>query len=115
MRAVTGGGRPRIVLNTPNRGVLPELDDNDVIEAFCTVDKTGVVPLPVGPVPDHALALVRDVKRYERLTVEAIGSHSRDSAVMALMAHPLVGSYSLATSLVDDYLAAHRPHVGEWR
>ena len=91
------------------------MDDNDVIEAFCTVDETGVVPLPVGAVPEHALALIRDVKRYERLTVDAIAQRSRDLAVMALMAHPLVGSYSLATSLVDDYLVAHRPYVGEWR
>jgi 6-phospho-beta-glucosidase len=115
IRAVTAGDRPRIVLNTPNRGVLAGLEDDDVIEAFCTVDQTGVIPLPVGTVPDHAMALIRDVKRYERLTVAAIAQRSRDLAVMALMAHPLVGSYSLATSLVTDYLAAHRPYVGEWR
>jgi 6-phospho-beta-glucosidase len=34
--------------------------------------------------------------------------------VMALMAHPLVISYSLASELVEDYLIAHRQYVGEW-
>ncbi len=115
IRAVTAGDKPRIVLNTPNRGIISGLDDNDVIETFCTVDQTGVIPLPVGAIPEHAMALIRDVKRYERLTVEAIAQRSRDTAVMALMAHPLVGSYSLATSLVDDYLIAHQPYIGEWR
>jgi 6-phospho-beta-glucosidase len=115
MRAVTAGSTSRLVLNTPNRGTLPGMGDNDVIEAFCTVDGSGIVPLPIGSVPEHALALIQDVKRYERLTVDAIAQRSRDLAVMALMAHPLVGSYSLATALVNDYLAAHRSYVGEWQ
>jgi 6-phospho-beta-glucosidase len=58
--------------------------------------------------------LMRSVKVYEKLTVEAIRERSRQKAVMALMAHPLVLSYSLASVLVDDYLSAHRQYVGEW-
>jgi 6-phospho-beta-glucosidase len=46
--------------------------------------------------------------------VEAIAARSRTLAVEALMAHPLVGSYSLATALVDEYLVAHRQYVGSW-
>ena len=49
-----------------------------------------------------------------RLTVEAIRTRSRATAVDALMAHPLVLSYSRAKPLVDEYLAAHRDFVGEW-
>jgi 6-phospho-beta-glucosidase len=30
------------------------------------------------------------------------------------MAHPLVQSYSLATVLVDEYLAAHAEWTGSW-
>jgi len=55
------------------------------------------------------------VKAYERLAARAILDRSRDTAVEALMCHPLVGSYPLARRLVDEYLAAHPGHSGEWR
>jgi 6-phospho-beta-glucosidase len=71
--------------------------------------------LPIGDIPEAQELLMRSVKRYERLTVEAIMQRSRQKAVMALMAHPLVLSYSLAQTLVDQYLAAHAPYIGKWQ
>lgn len=114
MGAVVAGGRHRLILNVPNRGAITGMADDDVVEAVCEVDGTGAHPVPVGTVPEHALLLMQQVKRYERLTVAAIAGRSRSFAVEALMAHPLVGSYSLATALVDEYLAAHAPYVGHW-
>ena len=32
---------------------------------------------------------------------------SYDAALRALLVHPLVGSYPLAKSILDDYLSAH--------
>jgi 6-phospho-beta-glucosidase len=58
--------------------------------------------------------VIRSVKLYERLAVKAILDRSRQKAVMALMSHPLVLSYSLAQALVDDYLVAHAAFIGEW-
>jgi 6-phospho-beta-glucosidase len=57
---------------------------------------------------------MRSVKYFEKLTVRAIRERSRQYALMALMAHPLVRSYSLAEVLVDEYLDAHRPYIGDW-
>jgi 6-phospho-beta-glucosidase len=58
--------------------------------------------------------LMRSVKYYENLAVQSILERSRQKAVMALMVHPLVMSRSRAELLVDAYLTAHRPYVGEW-
>jgi 6-phospho-beta-glucosidase len=58
---------------------------------------------------------MQSVKRYERLTVSAIQHHSRTEAIRALMAHPLVLSYSRAKALVGDYLQAHAAYVGTWK
>jgi 6-phospho-beta-glucosidase len=54
------------------------------------------------------------VKLYERLAVQAITQRSRSLAVQALMAHPLVLSYSCAALLVEEYLKAHAPLIGDW-
>lgn len=99
-------------LNVPNRGAIDGLDDDDVVEVSCRVDGAGVQPLPIGEVPLPQLALMQTVKNYERLTVQAVRQRSRRLAVDALMAHPLVLSYSRARPLVDEFLAAHAVTIG---
>lgn len=101
-------------LNVPNESAIDGLEPGDVVEVSCVVDRDGVRPLPIGAMPAPQAELVNNVKLYERLTVEAIAKRSRSKAVQALMAHPLVLSYSRARPLVDEYLAAHRQWVGEW-
>jgi 6-phospho-beta-glucosidase len=112
--AAAGGAPARIVANVPNRGAIEGMQDDDVVETVCEAGPGGLRTIPAGPVPEDSLLLMQAVKRYERLTVEAIGTRSHSLAVEALMAHPLVGSYSLATSLVDAYLKEHQKYVGEW-
>jgi 6-phospho-beta-glucosidase len=85
-----------------------------VVEVSCVVDRDGVRPLPIGAMPEAQAQLVHAIKRYERLAVQAIRERDRDLAVEALVAHPLVLSYSRAEALVDEYLAAHAPYVGNW-
>lgn len=101
-------------LNVPNQGAIPCMRPDDVVEVSCVIDKDGVRPLPIGAIPEPQELLMRQVKLYERLTVQAIRERSRATAVAALMAHPLVLSYSRARPLVDEYLDAHRAWVGEW-
>jgi 6-phospho-beta-glucosidase len=102
-------------LNVPNEGAIDGMRPGDVVEVSCVADRDGVRPLPIGAIPEHQELLMRAAKHYERLTVEAIRTRSRATAVEALMAHPLVLSYSRAKPLVDEYLAAHRDYVGDWR
>jgi 6-phospho-beta-glucosidase len=102
-------------LNVPNEGAIDCMRPGDVVEVSCVVDRAGVRPLPIGAVPEPQELLMRQVKLYERLTVEAVRTRSRETAVAALMAHPLVLSYSRARPLVDEYLEAHREWVGEWK
>lgn len=114
MEGLTGGGARYTAVNVPNEGAIAGLDDDDVVEVSCRVDADGVHPLPIGEIPAPQRALVQAVKSYERFTVDALRTRSRVDAVHALMAHPLVVSYSRATALADDYLAAHAEHVGAW-
>ncbi len=99
--------RVPLILDVPNRSAIGCLGDDDVVEVTCVMDEHGAHPLAQGRLPDEAESLLRQVKRYERLTVEAATTGSYDTAVEALMAHPLVGSYPLARSILDDYLSAH--------
>ena len=100
--------------NKHNNNTIADLRADDVVEVSCRVDREGVHPLPAGKMPEAQSYLVQSVKHYERLTVAAIRERSRALAVEALVAHPLVLSYSRAEPLVDNYLKAHRPDAEEW-
>jgi len=98
----------------PNAGALDFMQPQDVIEVSCVIENGGIRTIPVEGVPEHQQLLMRSVKLYERRAVEATLNRSRQQAIYALMAHPLVLSYSLARTLVDEYLVAHAATIGEW-
>lgn len=102
-------------LNVPNQDAINGMAPDDVVEISCRVDREGIHPLPIGSIPPAQLQLMKTIKLYERLTIEAIQKHSRAIAISALMVHPLVLSYSHAVGLVNDYLAAHKKYIGEWK
>jgi alpha-galactosidase/6-phospho-beta-glucosidase family protein len=93
-----------LILNVPNRGAIEGLRDDDVVEVTCMADQHGAHPLAQGKIPEHALALIRQVKLYERLTVTAAVDGSYGAALGALLAHPLVGSYPAAKAILDGYI-----------
>ena len=93
-----------LILNVPNRGGIGGLRDDDVVEVTCMADEHGAHPIAQGAVPEPALALVQQVKLYERLTVAAAVEGSYDAALGALLAHPLVASYPAAKAILDGYV-----------
>lgn len=95
-----------LIVNVPANGAVAGFAD-DVLELPCLVDERGASPLAAPAVPSTARALMEPVKAYERLTVEAAVTKSYSAATQALVAHPLVGSYRLATAMLDEYLSRH--------
>jgi 6-phospho-beta-glucosidase len=104
MRAVATGQPATVVLNVANRGTLPFLDDDAVVEVPCHIDASGPRPLPVGALDLHAAGLVAGVKAVERIVLEAAVTGSRRTAVKALALHPLVGSVPVARGILADQL-----------
>ncbi len=96
-----------VVLSVPNNGCIEGLEDNDVIEVTCKVSHQGFTPVKIGQIPEEMLVLVKTIKLYEKLTIESIINKSPETAIRALMVHPLVNSYSLAKKLVEDYSKAY--------
>jgi 6-phospho-beta-glucosidase len=116
LAALRGGEPLRIGLNVPNGMALAACDATDVVEISCTVSSGQITPhVFMEGLPEDDTLLMQAVKRYERLTVAAIAARSRVTAIDALMAHPLVGSYPTAKALVAAYLDAHGAYSGEWR
>jgi 6-phospho-beta-glucosidase len=99
------------VVDVRNGGAIPGLPDDAVVEIPARIDRDGAHPLPLAPLAPEMLGLVEQAKAYERLTVEAAMSGSRDTALKALLANPLVGRWRVAVPLLDALLDANRHHL----
>lgn len=94
-------------VNVRNRGTLPFLPDDAVIEVTAPVTGQGPVPAPAGWLEPALRGLISHVSAYEELAVEAARHGGRDRVYQALLAHPLVGQHDLAEGLTDRLLAAN--------
>jgi 6-phospho-beta-glucosidase len=99
------------VVDVRNDGAIPGLPDDAVVEIPARIDRDGAHPLPLAPLAPEMLGLVEQAKAYERLTVEAALTGSRDAALKALLANPLVGRWRVAVPLLDALLEANRHHL----
>lgn len=106
-----GGGSPYQVVNTYNKGTLPFLPDDAVIEVQAAVGSQGPAPLPVPPVDPLYAGLMAAVTSYEDLALEAALRGGRDRVFRALLAHPLIGQYAYADTLTDQLIAHNREHL----
>jgi 6-phospho-beta-glucosidase len=95
------------IVNTRNRGAMPDLPAECAVEVAAVIDGRGATPIVQGPLPLRVRGLIQQVKAYEQLTVQAAVSGDRETAVWALVNNPLVGSFVAAEQLVDSLLEAH--------
>lgn len=97
---------PRVqIVNVLNQGAIPGVPDDGSVEVPAELSSHGVRPLPQAPVPEEMMGLLRQVKAYERLTIEAATTRSRHKALAALVANPLVRTAAKARAILADIIA----------
>ena len=111
---INSGKKDSMIICTANNGAIEGLLDSDIVEITCDITKDGVTPHKVKNQDEQCLELIRRVKIYERLASKAIREKSIQAAVEALTLHPLVNSYSLAKTLVNEYLELNKDYTSDW-
>lgn len=102
------------IVNTLNRGAVPDLPEDCVVEVPASIGADGARPLATRPVPLAVRGTVEAIKAYEKLTVQAAVTGDMKLAVQALLAHPLVPGFDAARKLVTALLEAHRQHLPQF-
>jgi len=115
MQAIHSGAATSMVLNTRNRGAIPDLPAEAVIETNCLISGQEIRPLSPGPLPVELRGLVQQVKAYEQLTVEAAIKGERRAAYLALLNHPLIPGAEKAGALLDKILKENAPYLPQFR
>ncbi len=93
--------------NLPNRGQVPNLPDEAVIESPAIATGAGLRPIVQPPLPAGIAGTLATRLQWVETVVEAALEGSRDKFVQALVLDGAVGSLETAGRLADDLLAAH--------
>ena len=99
------------VVDTYNRGSLPDLPDDVVVEVPARITRNGAEPLKLAPLAPDMHGLVEAARGYEELTISAAKAGDRSVALRALAANPLVPDWATAEKLLDALLAANKAHL----
>ena len=104
-------GEPQVIYgNVANDGLIANLPAGACVEVPCLVDRNGVQPTAVGPLPPQLAALNRTFLNVCELTVRAALEERREHVYHAALLDPNAAatlSPEAIHALVDDLIAAH--------
>lgn len=104
------------VVDVKNNSALDFMDDDDVVEVKCLVNKNGATPVKIKNFNNqYIIGLMRAVKAYEKLTVKAALTGDYYAALAALMVHPLIGDYAKAKGVLDEMLEANKAFLPQFK
>jgi alpha-galactosidase len=99
-------------VNLPNEGLIENLPQDIVVECPASVDKNGVHGEKVGAIPSGLAALIKNQATVQGLTAEAALTGSKQKALEALLADPVVDSVSSATKMLEEILQLQKEWLG---
>lgn len=101
-------------VNVPNRGAIPNLPPETIVELPAVIGGAGVQPLQMGPLPPAIAELCRREAALVELVVEAAVTGSRELALQALLLDPMVNDVDRARAILDDYLETFAPYLPQF-
>jgi len=102
-------------VNVPNDGLYVEnVPDYMVVEVPAVVDRSGVHPEKIGPLPDALAAFCSRQAVIQKLLSEAYMKHSKNLLLQCLLLDPVVDSVSRAEQMLDYMLDLQRDFLPDF-
>ena len=111
----TGLDRFEEAVNVPNRGAIPNLPDETIVELPGRVSAAGISALPLDPLPRPIAELCRREADLVELVVDAAVSGDRTLALQALLLDPTVNDIQRAQLILNDYLEEFADYLPQFR
>jgi 6-phospho-beta-glucosidase len=99
------------VVNTRNNGAILGIPMDSAVEISCVITKEGPVPCNLGQMPIAVEGLIKQIKAFEIIAVEAAITGNYYKALLAMTINPLVPSDTLAKKILDEMLEAHKKYL----
>jgi len=108
---LTDDNHEELSVNLPNDGVITNLPHDLVVECPATVNKDGLHAIKLGDYPKGLAGLLRNQASVQDLVVETVLTKSKEIALQALLADPVVDSYTQAEALLEEMLRVQANYI----
>jgi alpha-galactosidase len=95
-------------VNVPNKGTIPNLPDDLVVEVPAYSDASGIHPVKMQAIPEGIAATIRLHASIHQLLVEAYHEQSKDKLLQAILIEPTVNSYRNAVQMCNEMLSLQK-------
>ncbi|MDD3423808.1 alpha-glucosidase [Sphaerochaeta sp.] len=109
---ITDAKSEEAAVNILNTGLIDDLPSWLVVEVPAMIDKNGITGIRMGQLPKGYLALLRSYAGVYDMTAEAIIHKSKEYAIQALLANPVVHQASSLEELVDRMISKQECWLG---
>ena len=97
--------------NLPNRGQVPNLPPDAIVESPAIADSRGMTAIPQPPLPTGTAGTLASRFAWVETVVDAAIEGSRDKFIQALVLDGAVSSLDMAAKLADELLEAQRDYL----
>lgn len=102
-------------VNVRNNGAVSNLPSESAVEIACVITKDGPKPIATGELKPQINGTIQTIKSFERMVCEAAIHGDRDLAVTALNMNPLCPSDTLANTVIDELIEAHKEYLPQFK
>jgi alpha-galactosidase len=100
--------RELVSTNMMNRGLIPNLPNDMVIEVSSFADAEGIHGKQMKPLPDAVAAMISQQGTIHKLVIEAYTEQSRNKLLQAILLDPTVSTYYNAVSAINEMCELQR-------
>lgn len=112
--AICNDKRLRMTVSTQNRGALPFLDSESVVEVTSLISARGAEPIAWGQMPPAERGWLQMMKAMEECVIEAALSGDYGLALEAFTLNPLIRSGREGKRVLDELLVAHEKYLPQF-
>ena len=109
--ALKNDTKARFLVITENRGAIPNMPYDAMVEVVCELGINGPRPMRVGSIPQFYLGLLVQQVSCEKLLVDAFYEHSYQKALQAFTLNRLINDAKKARKVLDALIEANK---GMW-
>lgn len=106
--------RTDMVVSTENNGTIDDLPYDSIVEVSGSVTAHGVEPYNWGAFTPAARGIIQNMKAMEETVIRAAIEGNYGAALQAFTINPLVPGGTLAKTILDEMLYAHKEHLPQF-
>lgn len=112
--AIYNNKHSHMVVSTQNKGALPFLDDDSIVEVSATICARGAIPMVWGDMPSAEKGWLQTMKAMEECTIEAAITGDYAMVLEAFTLNPLIPGGKTARIVLNELLIAHKKYLPQF-